>query len=178
MIQEHYQKAMKFAGEKHSDQKVPGTNANYLLHIANVGMEILIAFQKSDNFDIDFAIQVAILHDVLEDTDTTFEELKGAFGERVSNAVLALTKDDSFNSKKERMFDSLHRINSLEKEVGMVKLADRITNLQEPPEHWSAEKRSAYWVEARFIAYGLKNKNEYLNRRLLEQIGEYEKWII
>ena len=40
MIQSIYQKAMKFAGEKHASQKVPGSNANYLLHLSNVAMEI------------------------------------------------------------------------------------------------------------------------------------------
>ena len=44
MTQEIYQKAIKFSGEKHKNQKVPGTEANYLVHISNVAMEILVAY--------------------------------------------------------------------------------------------------------------------------------------
>ncbi|WBX77874.1 hypothetical protein PG911_06365 [Tenacibaculum ovolyticum] len=62
MTQELYQKAMKYAGEKHSEQKVPGTNSNYLLHISNVAMEVLMAYHYDNSFDINFAIQTAILH--------------------------------------------------------------------------------------------------------------------
>ena len=67
MTQELYQEAMSFAGEKHSEQLVPGTTSNYLLHISNVAMEVLIAYNYAKDFDIDFAIQIAILHDTLED---------------------------------------------------------------------------------------------------------------
>ena len=72
MIQELYQKAIKFAGEKHKDQKVPGTNSNYLMHISNVTMEIILAYCANDNFDLSYAVQLAILHDTLEDTETDF----------------------------------------------------------------------------------------------------------
>ena len=162
MIQELYQKAMKFAGEKHSEQKVPGTNANYLLHISNVAMEVFVAYNNEPNFDIGFAIQVAVLHDTLEDTTTDFKELKIEFGELIAEAVQALTKNDKLLSKTERMADSLTRINALQKEVGLVKLADRITNLQSPPKHWSKDKFSYYCNEAHMISSTLKNKHVYL----------------
>ncbi|TPN80977.1 HD domain-containing protein [Aquimarina algicola] len=174
MTQELYQEAMKFAGEKHSEQKVPGTNSNYLLHISNVAMEVLLAYTAKKSFDIDFAIQVAILHDTIEDTNVDFNEVKDKFGEKVATAVQALTKNESLNTKNERMIDSLNRINQLEKEVGIVKLADRITNLQTPPKHWSLEKTIKYSEEAKTISYHLNGKNAYLNNRLDQKIKEYE----
>ena len=174
MTQEIYQKAIKFAGEKHSDQKVPGTNSNYLLHISNVAMEILMAYNAKSNFDIEYAIQVAILHDTIEDTETDFNEIKIEFGESIAVGVHALTKDKSLPSKKEQMIDSLNRINNLRKEVGMVKLADRITNLQAPPNYWSKEKTSNYLEEAKMLDRILKDKNECLNIRLKNKIEEYE----
>lgn len=174
MTQELYQKAMKFAGEKHAFQKVTGTESNYLLHLSNVAMEILIAYAYKSNFNIDLALPIAVLHDTLEDTNATLEELKTEFGERVANGVSALTKNEALLSKQERMIDSLERVNRLEKEVGMVKLADRITNLQVPPKHWSKEKIQAYWQEAMVIDELLPNKNEYLNNRLKEKIKAYE----
>ncbi|WP_438712566.1 HD domain-containing protein [Aquimarina muelleri] len=177
MTQELYQKAIKFAGEKHSEQKVPGTNANYLLHISNVAMEVLLAYHFDNSFDIDFAIQVAILHDTIEDTATDFEEIKQTFGESIAKAVQALTKDEKLPSKEEKMKDSLTRINALQKEVGIVKIADRITNLQTPPKHWSKSKIVKYYEESKLISSTLINKNEYLNKRLESKIAEYKQRI-
>ena len=174
MTQELYQKAMIFAGEKHHNQKVPGTNSNYLLHISNVAMEILMAYNYDNKFNINFAIQTAILHDTIEDTDTDFDEIKFEFGEKIAKAVQALSKDESLISNKEKMIDSLIRINELDKEVGMVKIADRITNLQKPPKHWKDEKIINYVSEAKVISDSLKNKHNYLNNRLVEKIKEYE----
>jgi len=178
MTQEIYQKAMKFAGEKHKEQKVPGTASNYLLHISNVVMEVIFSYQEKSDFDINYAIQLAILHDTLEDTETDFTELAEYFGEKVAIGVQALTKNDDLTSKKERMLDSLHRINALEKEVGLVKLADRITNLQEPPKHWVKDKIKNYLKEAELINKTLSNKNKYLNNRLQQKIREYKKYTL
>lgn len=176
MTQDLYQKALKFAGEKHRNQLVPGTNANYLLHLSNVAMEIFMAHAAADDFDLNFAIQLAVLHDTLEDTDTSFEELKENFGERIAMGVFALTKNSELSSKSEKMTDSLRRINELEKEVGIVKLADRITNLQEPPVFWNQEKRERYQKEATLINEILNEKNGYLNKRLKEKIAMYHQF--
>lgn len=177
MTQEIYQRAIKFAGEKHKDQKMPGSNSNYLLHISNVSMEILMAYAAEKNFDVDFAVQLAILHDTIEDTNTDFGELKETFGERVAQGVLALSKNENLPSKEEQMLDSLSRINQLEKEVGMVKLADRITNLQEPPYYWDKDKKEKYRKEAEVIRETLSDKNTYLNKRLEEKIEEYQVYL-
>jgi len=174
MTQELYQEAIKFAGEKHSEQKVPGTNSNYLLHISNVAMEVLVAYNIEKDFDIDFAIQVAILHDTIEDTETNFQEIETKFGTSIAKAVFALTKNEVLESKQERMIDSLSKINKLQKEVGLVKIADRITNLQNPPKHWSIDKIKKYCEEAKLISRTLNNKNIYLNKRLDLKIKEYE----
>lgn len=177
MIQEVYQRAMKFAGEKHFEQKVPGSKSNYLLHLSNVAMEILLAHKEKEDFDLEYTIQVAILHDIIEDTETNFEELTEAFGLDVSNGVLALTKNIALESKEQQMVDSLARINLLRKEVGIVKIADRITNLQKPPTHWENSKIQYYCQQAKMIANELKGKNEYLENRLTNKISEYKKFI-
>ena len=177
MTQDLYQQAIKFAGEKHRDQKVPGTNSNYLLHLSNVAMEIMLAHAANTNFDLDYAVQLALLHDTLEDTETMFAELAAKFGEKIALGVQALTKDETFGSKQESMIDSLTRINQLENEVGMVKIADRITNLQKPPEHWNNDKRKYYLEEAKLINKILNQKNAYLIDRLQSKIVEYQQYI-
>ena len=174
--QEIYQKAIQFAGEKHAGQKVPGSESNYLAHLSNVCMEILGAYFQNQDFDINYAIQLALLHDVLEDTSTSPEELKEAFGEKVANGVLALTKNKDL-PKAEAMSDSLKRIKKCEKEVGMVKLADRITNLQPPPDYWRTAKREKYRLEAGKILNSLSSSNEYLAQRLKDKIEDYSEYI-
>lgn len=168
---------MLYAGEKHRGQQVPGTDANYLLHISNVTMEVLLAYQYKRDFDLDFAMQMAILHDTIEDTTVTFEDIEAFFGSRVAIGVQALTKNSNISNKAERMLDSLNRVNVLEKEVGIVKLADRITNLQAPPSHWSKEKIQKYCDEAKVIASALSGKNAYLNNRLHEKIKSYQNYV-
>ncbi|MCC7520939.1 MAG: bifunctional (p)ppGpp synthetase/guanosine-3',5'-bis(diphosphate) 3'-pyrophosphohydrolase, partial [Flavobacteriaceae bacterium] len=88
-IQSIYQHAIKFAAEKHAEinQTIPETNLPYVVHLSNVAMEILIASAETKHFDIGFAIQVALLHDTLEDTHATFEDLKEKFGIAVAHAV-------------------------------------------------------------------------------------------
>jgi (p)ppGpp synthase/HD superfamily hydrolase len=178
-LQTKYQKAIKFAAKKHADknQLIPGTNLPYVVHLSNVAMEVLIAAQKTEKFNSELAIQVALLHDILEDTETTFDEVSNEFGKEIAQAVLALTKNSKM-PKEERMDDSLNRIKELPKEVWAVKLADRITNLQVPPEHWSFEKITEYQKQAVLIYNSLKGGNEYLENRLWEKILDYLKYCV
>jgi guanosine-3',5'-bis(diphosphate) 3'-pyrophosphohydrolase len=173
-LQSIYQKTIKFAAKKHADQNqvIPGTNLPYVVHLSNVAMEIIFASQETKEFNTAFAIQVALLHDILEDTETTFEEIVSEFDEEIAQAVLALTKNAEI-SKEERMMDSLARIKKLTKEVWAVKLADRITNLQVPPENWSLEKIQEYQKQALQILDSLKGGNIYLEKRLAERIQNY-----
>lgn len=176
--QEIYQKAIKFAAEKHGNQTIPGSNANYLLHLSNVAMEVLMAFHQKPDFDLGFAIQIALLHDTIEDTEATFDEIKSAFDQKTAQAVVALTKNKELEPKEIRMIDCLKRINKQPKEAAIVKLADRITNLQTPPKHWNNEKILKYYQEAKLISKSLKGKNEYLNMRLDAKIVLYKKNIV
>jgi guanosine-3',5'-bis(diphosphate) 3'-pyrophosphohydrolase len=176
--QSSYQKAIKFAALKHVEQNqlVPGTNLPYVVHLSNVAMEILMAAQNSTDFNVDFAVQVALLHDTLEDTATTLEELIETFGATIAEGVLALTKNGDL-PKSERMGDSLNRIRQQHKEIWAVKLADRITNLQIPPQHWDTAKKIAYQKEALLILEELKGGNAFLENRLRLKIAEYEKYL-
>lgn len=173
VLQSAYQKAARFAAEQHANQTVPGSTANYMLHLSNVAMEVLTAHQQQPDFDLELAVQIALLHDVLEDTSVTQEELSGHFGSEVVRGVRALTKDGGLPSKTEQMQDSLDRIRQEVPEVAIVKMADRITNLQPPPGHWSAEKVANYRAEAQTILDALGTAHEYLAQRLQACIAQY-----
>jgi (p)ppGpp synthase/HD superfamily hydrolase len=170
--QDNYIKAYKFAALAHRGQTLPGTDLPYLVHLSFVSMEIIAALRISQGHDEDLAVQSALLHDVIEDTDVTYEELSKEFGSRVADAVLALSKDKTL-TKSLQMQDSLQRIKQQPVEVQMVKLADRISNLHKPPAHWTTEKIAEYRKEAIEIHDALKDANDFLAARLFRKIKEY-----
>lgn len=175
-IQSAYQKAIRFAGERHEDQKMPASRASYLVHLSNVAMEVILAAQQTDDFDLEFTVQVALLHDVLEDTPTSFEEVADQFTQEIAEAVLALSKNEELPSDIQ-IPDSLMRIKSLRKEVWAVKLADRISNMQEPPSTWNLEKKKHYRQAAKLILQELQGGNAYLESRLEDLISGYRVFI-
>ena len=174
-IQTIYQKTIAFAAQKHGSQKMPD-GLPYIVHLSNVAMEVFMAHKEEPNFNIELAIQLALLHDVLEDTTLSFKELEDAFGGVVARGVLALTKNTSLD-KNDQMQDSLTRIAEQDKEVAIVKLCDRITNLQKPPVKWHKEKIKKYHLQAITIAQALEGKNAYLDKRILGKIKEYAAFV-
>jgi (p)ppGpp synthase/HD superfamily hydrolase len=174
--QEKYIKACRFAAEKHKAQLFPGTDWSYVIHLSMVSMEIIASLNHDTATNGDLAVQVAILHDTIEDTDTTYKELQAIFGQKIADGVLSLTKDQNIE-KQARMDDSLRRVKMQPKEIWMVKLADRITNLQPPPEYWDIEKRKKYLAQAELILKELKDGSEYLSNRLKEKIQIYQSYI-
>ena len=138
-------------------------------------MEVIAALAHEDGYDSDLAIQCALLHDVIEDTPITYEKVRSTFGTSVADGALALTKNEIF-PKTAQMPDSLARIQQQPREVGMVKLADRITNLLPPPQYWSDEKRSAYHAEALRIHAVLGAASKYLAQRLLKKADNYQTY--
>jgi len=177
--QELYQKTIVFATKKHLEkgQTVPDSNLPYVVHLSNVAMEIMLAYKNSKKSNINLTITLALLHDTLEDTNTTFNEITDHFGIEVAEGVFALTKNSEL-PKDQQIKDSLKRILKLKKEVWCVKLADRITNLQQPPGNWDKYKIRSYLEEAKQISEALKGANNYLEKRLKHAIDEYEKYII
>ena len=182
--QDIYISAYRFAAEAHWNSKikqvVPGTDIPYLMHFSMVSMEVIAVLEKESDLDGDLAVQCALLHDTIEDTDTTYDQLVEKFGLAVANGVNALTKDESIGAniskekkKKIQMTDSLERIRKQPKEIWMVKMADRITNLQPPPSRWTQDKISRYREEAGEIHQTLKQGSQYLAVRLEEKIDNY-----
>lgn len=171
--QEKYLKAWLFAAEKHQDQKYPGGELPYLTHIGCVVMEVIANTKHIDN--INLAISCAILHDTIEDTETTFDELVNIFSVDIAKGVMALTKNSKLPTKQERMIDSLERIIKQPTSVWVVKLADRISNLNKPPHHWDIEKIQHYVKEAELILSYLGTANKSLAQRLEDKIKIYQE---
>ena len=163
-------------GQKYGGQE-KGQKIEYINHIGSVTFEILKAIEIDNTLNSDLSIKCAILHDTIEDTKLTIEEVENRFGKNVANGVLALTKKEQDDTVKDKMLDSLARIKKQPKEVWAVKMADRICNLYAPPFYWSNDKKKAYLEEAKIIHEELKEGSSYLANRLLEKIEKYNFFI-
>lgn len=168
--QDRLKSTLDFAAEVHGEQKIKGSDTPYVVHLVKVATELLCVADGS--FDTDFAMQCALLHDCMEDRGVTYETLSERFGVKVADAVRALSKNDEL-PKPKQVPDSLERIRQQPREVWMVKLADRITNLEPPPRHWSPEKVAAYRVQANEIYQALSEAHEGLAKRMQAKIAAY-----
>jgi (p)ppGpp synthase/HD superfamily hydrolase len=177
---EKYFKALKFSAEAHKDQLLPGTDLPYVVHVSLVAMEILAALAAEPVEKPNLAVQCALLHDCLEDTYVVYDEIVSQFGSYVADGVLALSKDGAIGISEDeqqrkwlQLEDNLKRIKQQPREIWMVKLADRITNLHPPPDHWDDEKIAHYKQGAELIHEELAPASEYLGQRLQDKIHLY-----
>jgi len=175
--QDRYTKAWNFACDVHHGQLFPSSDLPYIKHIANVMMEAMGALVNGKSVqDPNLLLEVALLHDSIEDTPTTYQQLEEEFGKSVADGVMALSKNLS-RPKEDQMIDSIERIKKQPKEIWMVKLADRISNLQKPPASWDKYKVRRYRDEAQLILDELGDADDYLHDRLGAKIASYEEYI-
>lgn len=166
--------AVMFASKKHSGQMLTYPNdVPYSAHYFSVTLNA-IELAKLCEFEIDWELLIcsAILHDTIEDTSATYEELNENFGEKIANGVLALTKNSSLE-KSEQMKDSLERIKKQPKEIAVVKIADRLFNISSRVLTWSKEKQEAYKKEAQVICDELGYVSDKVKAKLQHQINIY-----
>lgn len=182
---ERYVEALHVAARRHAGQRVTGTELPYLVHVVSVAAETIAALEAdgAPGGEPDLAVACALLHDTLEDTaddagakEALHAELAARFGAAVADGVRALSKDPGL-PKDQRMTDSLRRIRLQPREVWMVKLADRLTNLAPPPAGWSRAKRVAYRAEAQVIADTLGEASPTLRARLQARIERYGAYL-
>jgi (p)ppGpp synthase/HD superfamily hydrolase len=171
--QDKYQITWRFVAIKHARQTVPGSHISYLHHLGLVAMEAcaVIAHEAIQNPNL--LMQCSLLHDCIEDAGVSHQELHDNFGIEVADGVQALSKDSILIGKFAQMQDSLARIKHQPHEIWMVKLCDRITNMQKPPTHWPDDKVVAYRAEAQYILEQLGSANDFLATRLAKKIDEY-----
>lgn len=177
---EFFKENLAFALRAHGEQKTPH-GLPYSMHILSVATEVITAlYMEPLSFDENnVAIACALLHDVNEDTPVTITRNTPLAGnaEVIAKGVQALTKDKSLPSKEAQMRDSLERLKQRQNCVAMVKLADRITNLGEPPKHWDDAKKRKYRAEAQMILDELGYAHGYLAKKLQEKIEAYSLYM-
>lgn len=164
--------AISFAAYKHKDQRRKGANAEpYINHPIAVA-KLLTDVAMVHDVDI---LQAAILHDTIEDTETTQEELFLKFGKEVTDYVIEMTDDKSL-PKVERK--RLQIVNAPHKSKGakLIKLCDKICNvtdiMNDPPTHWNEERRKEYYAWAEQVVNALDCENFSLVRLFEKRVGE------
>jgi|YNPNPStandDraft_1061719.scaffolds.fasta_scaffold81560_2 (p)ppGpp synthase/HD superfamily hydrolase len=172
-----YSDTLYFAASAHEGQFVPGKTYSYVVHLVDVCMEAMRAAILEELEDPNLAMQCALLHDTLEDTAVTYEILLDRFGRDVANGVRALSKKPELPHTRKVLEEYLRELAAQKREVRIVKLADRIVNLREPPAHWDMEKRKEYLEESRLILKFLKKTSPLLESRLNDKIYAYKRYI-
>lgn len=175
-----FKENLAFALSAHGEQKTPH-GLPYSMHFLSVATEVInaLTLEPLSYDENNVAIACALLHDVNEDTKTRITRNTCLAGnvEVIAKGVEALTKNKALSTKEAQMKDSLERLLKRQKCVGLVKLADRITNLDVPPKHWTEAKKRAYCEEAKLILKTLGHTHHYLAQKLEAKIIEYEqKW--
>ncbi len=143
-------RAYDFAARKHLKQQRKGEAAEpYINHLTEVAL--LVAETDPDG-DPDVVI-AAVLHDTVEDTDTTPAELEAAFGSRVAALVAEVTDDKSL-AKAERKRLQIEHAGAASPGAKRIKIADKTANLRSvcasPPAGWPNERVAEYvaWAAA------------------------------
>jgi guanosine-3',5'-bis(diphosphate) 3'-pyrophosphohydrolase len=110
-------------------------------------------------------LQAAILHDTIEDTDATPEEIEREFGADVRSLVVEMTDDMSLPSPQ-RKLKQIERAAGLTARAKLIKIADKIANVgdiaRQPPPDWSIERRRNYFNWTKQVVDRVRGTNAAL----------------
>lgn len=163
-------RALDFAAHHHTDHRRKGVRAEpYVNHLAEVAH--LVA-QATDGADAEL-VAAALLHDSVEDTEATLEEVERHFGAAVAALVAEVTDDKSL-PKAERKRLQVETALYKSKRARLLKLADKISNLRtlrtSPPD-WPEERRHEYIRWAERVAAGCTGLSAFLDAQFEEALA-------
>lgn len=167
--------AARFAAEKHSFQRRKGHAAEpYVNHLIEVAELVAAA---SPVLDVNL-VMAAFLHDTIEDTGVTAQELEQLFGSDVTALVLEATDDKSL-PKARRKALQVETARHKSERAQVLKLADKISNLRSlmasPPAEWSPERKREYCEWARQVVSGFTSPSPFLMAEFEKVYGELMK---
>ncbi|KND57997.1 GTP pyrophosphokinase, (p)ppGpp synthetase I [Candidatus Burkholderia verschuerenii] len=164
--------AIAFAAEKHRNQRRKDAQAspyiNHPIALANV-------LANEGGITDETVLIAAVLHDTLEDTDTSHEELMQCFGHEVAK-IVAEVSDDKSLSKDERKRLQVELARHISEGAKLVKLADKICNLRDivalPPADWDAPRKLEYFDWARRVVDEMRGVHPMLEALFDAVYGE------
>lgn len=157
-----FPEACDFAAKKHEMQRRKNEKETpYINHPLEVARFIAV-FGGIESANI---LCAAVLHDVIEDTNTTYRELETDFGKSVADIVLEVT-DDKKSSKIERKKKQIEKMKTASPEAKMVKIGDKISNvkstLEDPPKNWGKAENIGYAVWSKKVVDACRDANPKL----------------
>jgi guanosine-3',5'-bis(diphosphate) 3'-pyrophosphohydrolase len=154
--------ALAFAADKHRAQRRKDKEASPYINHPIALADVLV---NEGGVDDMVALAAAVLHDTIEDTETSYEELRQRFGKEIADVVLEVTDDKSLpkaERKKRQVCTPAPR------GARLVKLADKICNLRDivtnPPADWPLERKQEYYEWAKRVIDGLRGAHAGLER--------------
>jgi len=171
-------KAAHFAAKKHRDQRRKDKHASpYIIHPISVALEIA----QIGGVDDPEILAAALLHDTLEDTETTPEELEAEFGKKVCEYVLDVS-DDKTLPKDERKIRQIEHAKKISKGAALIKLGDKISNVTDvinsPPEDWDINRRKEYLDWAEKVIKNCPKVNDRMENKFQEIIQQGRETLI
>ncbi len=154
--------AISFAAHKHRAQRRKDAEASpYINHPLALAHVLAIEGGVTDLK----TLMAAVLHDTVEDTETTYGELVDLFGKKVADVVMEVT-DDKALSKSDRKRRQVEHAPHMGKRATLVKLADKTCNLRDvahnPPADWQLVRKREYFDWAKEVVDGLPLVNKKL----------------
>ena len=148
--------ALAFAAHKHRDQRRKNVAASpYINHPIAVAHVLVCEGEVSD----ELVLTAAILHDTVEDTQTTIGEIALRYGRPIAGIVSEVT-DDTLLPKTRRKALQVEHAPHLSRAAKLVKLADKICNVRDvaddPPANWPVERRIEYFEWCKRVIDGLR----------------------
>lgn len=161
--------AASFAARFHRRQhRKDADRTPYINHPIEVALNLARASFVTKDLDTDVFV-AALLHDTVEDTDATIEDIRAHFGDRVASIVAEVTDDKSL-PKEERKRLQIVNAPHKSREAKLVKLADKLHNLttmiEEIPQGWSVGRVRGYYAWAFAVVAGLRGTNASLENAL------------
>jgi len=154
--------ALNFAADKHRNQRRKDKEASpYINHPIMLAKILAVEGGVEDGL----VLSAAVLHDTIEDTETSYDELAEQFGREIADVVLEVT-DDKALPKAERKQLQIEHAPHLSRAAKLVKLADKIANVRDvadhPPSEWPMERRREYFDWAKRVVDGLRGTHDVL----------------
>ncbi|GCC33814.1 hypothetical protein chiPu_0012285 [Chiloscyllium punctatum] len=158
--------AADFAAKKHKNQRRKDPEGTpYINH--PLGVARILAHEAGITDVV--VLQAALLHDTVEDTNTTFTEIEERFGEKVRSIVAEVTDDKSLPKEKRKELQIQHAPHC-SYEAKLVKLADKLYNLRDlkssTPAGWTEKRVEQYFIWASQVIAGLRGTNQTLEKSL------------
>jgi guanosine-3',5'-bis(diphosphate) 3'-pyrophosphohydrolase len=155
-------KALAFAAHKHRDQRRKDAQASPYINHPIALADVLV--NEAGVTDVE-VLCAALLHDTIEDTETTPEELEREFGREIAEIVIELTDNKMLRKRTRKRMQIAHAAGA-SRQAKLVKLADKICNLRDitarPPANWDIERRREYFDWAKTVVDRLRGADPRL----------------